>query len=107
MNIFADSQDSFRRFKGRCLKRSGKQNQSWRKDQLTIQTFLFNNVNLVHFSGLKNHVGLYSAPLASGALKSGLAKCKTGKGFVRFPQKKPMSLDFIREMVKFKVEESL
>ena len=72
-----------------------------------IPTFTLNKKNLVHFAGFKNHIGFYPAPTGSEAFKTELSVYKTGKGSVQFPIDKPMPLDLITKIVKFRVQETL
>ena len=60
---------------------------------------------LVWFAGYQGHVGFY--PGASGimAFKEELTEYKHAKGSVQFPHNKPLPLDLIKRMVKFRVEE--
>ncbi len=62
---------------------------------------------LVYFAGYKNHIGLH--PRASGieAFKKELSIYKGAKGSVQFPLKKPLPLDLISSIVKFRVKENL
>jgi uncharacterized protein YdhG (YjbR/CyaY superfamily) len=64
------------------------------------------NGNLVYFAGYKNHIGFYSAPTSSNAFKKELSAYKIGKGSVQFPLDKPLPLDLITRMVKFKVQQN-
>ena len=72
-----------------------------------IPTFTLNKRNLVHFAGFKNHIGFYPAPTGSEAFKEELSAYKTGKGSVQFPLNKPMPLELITRIVKFRVKETL
>ncbi len=60
---------------------------------------------LVYFAAYKNHIGLY--PMASGveAFKSVLSGCKMSKGTIQFPLDKPLPLEIIAEIVRFRVVE--
>ncbi len=62
--------------------------------------------NLVHFAGNKSHLGLY--PGASGVehFLPELTEYKTSKGAIQFPYVKPMPLDLIQKIVKFRVAEN-
>lgn len=71
-----------------------------------IPTFKLNG-NLVHFAAFANHIGFYPAPTGSEAFKKELFVYKTGKGSVQFPIDKPMPLDLITRIVKFRVKENL
>jgi len=65
------------------------------------------NGNLVYFAGFKNHIGFYPVPSGIEAFKKELSVYEQGKGSVRFPLNKPMPLDLITKIVKFRVEENL
>jgi uncharacterized protein YdhG (YjbR/CyaY superfamily) len=60
---------------------------------------------LVYFAGYKNHIGFY--PTASGieAFKHKFSMYKWSKGAVQFPVDKPLPLNLITEIVKFKITE--
>jgi len=70
-----------------------------------IPTFTLNKKNLVHFAGFKSHIGFYPAPTGSEAFKEELSGYKTGKGSVQFPLNKPMPLELIGKIVRFRVKE--
>jgi uncharacterized protein YdhG (YjbR/CyaY superfamily) len=63
--------------------------------------------NLVHFAGYKNHIGFYPAPSGIEAFKKELSVYKGAKGSVQFPLNKPMPLDLITRIVKFRVKVNL
>jgi uncharacterized protein YdhG (YjbR/CyaY superfamily) len=71
-----------------------------------IPTFILNG-NLVHFGGYKNHIGFYPAPMGIEAFKEETAQYEAGKGTLQFPIDKPMPLDLITKIVKFRVEKNL
>ena len=62
---------------------------------------------LVYFAGYKNHIGLYSTPTGHAQFARELSKYKHGKGSVQFPIDKPIPLDLIARIVRFRVEENL
>lgn len=70
-----------------------------------MPTFQFNG-NLVHFAAYKQHIGFYPAPSGIEAFKKDLSKYKWAKGSVQFPLDKPIPLDLIAEIVKFRVIEN-
>ena len=73
-----------------------------------IPTFNFNGTYLIYFAAYKNHIGLYPVPGAIDQVDKDFASYKTsGKGTIQFPLKKPMPLNLITELVKFKVKEKL
>jgi uncharacterized protein YdhG (YjbR/CyaY superfamily) len=63
--------------------------------------------NLVYFAAFKNHIGFF--PTASGvaAFKDELSSYKGSKGTVRFPLDKPLPLELIARMVKYRAAENL
>ena len=63
------------------------------------------NENLVHFAGHRNHIGFYPTPSAINAFKKHLSPYEGSKGAVRFPLDKPLPVDLIERIVKFRVEE--
>jgi uncharacterized protein YdhG (YjbR/CyaY superfamily) len=71
-----------------------------------IPTFKLNG-NLVHFGGYKNHIGFYPAPMGIEAFKEETAQYETGKGTLQFPLDKPLPLDLITRIVKFRVDKNL
>jgi uncharacterized protein YdhG (YjbR/CyaY superfamily) len=71
-----------------------------------IPTFTLNG-NLVHFAAYKNHIGFYPAPTGIEKFKHELSGYEGAKGSVRFPLDKPIPLDLISKIVKFRVEKNL
>lgn len=65
-----------------------------------------NGKPLVYFAGFKNHIGFYATPTGHAKFKKELSKYKQGKGSVQFPLDKPLPLDLIARIVKFRAEEN-
>ena len=65
------------------------------------------NGNLLHFAGYKNHIGFYPAPRGLEAFKEELSGYKGAKGSVQFPLDRPLPLDLITRITKFRIEENL
>ena len=63
------------------------------------------NKVLVYFAGYKNHIGFYPCPSALEEFKKDISIYKNSKGAVQFPLDKPIPLDLITKMVKFRLEE--
>lgn len=63
--------------------------------------------NLVYFGAMKQHIGFY--PTASGiaAFQLELTMYASSKGAVRFPIDRPLPLDLIGNIVRFRVAENL
>jgi uncharacterized protein YdhG (YjbR/CyaY superfamily) len=70
-----------------------------------IPTFFFKG-NLVHFAAFKNHIGFYPAPSGITAFEKELAPYKQAKGSVQFPLDRPLPLDLVRRITRFRVKES-
>ena len=78
------------------------------KEKISYQmpTFTLNG-NLVHFAAYKNHIGLYPAPSGIEAFKDELKAYKNAKGSVQFPLDKPLPIELISRIVKYRVAENL
>ena len=72
-----------------------------------MPTYNLNGKPLVYFAGYKNHTGFYPMPAALLLFKEKLSGYKGSKGAVQFPHNQPLPLDFIAQMVKFRVEENV
>ncbi len=70
-----------------------------------IPTFKLHG-NLVHFGGYKNHIGFYPAPSGIEEFKKELSVYQTGKGTLAFPIDKPLPLDLVTRVVKFRVSQN-
>lgn len=63
--------------------------------------------NLVHFAAFKHHIGFYPTPSAIVAFKAELSEYKGSKGAIQFPLEKPLPYQLIRQIVQFRVTESI
>jgi uncharacterized protein YdhG (YjbR/CyaY superfamily) len=63
--------------------------------------------NLVHFAAWKRHIGFYPTPSGTQAFKEELSIYESAKGSIQFPIDKPLPLELISRMVKFRVAENL
>jgi uncharacterized protein YdhG (YjbR/CyaY superfamily) len=63
--------------------------------------------NLVHYAAAKSHIGFYPTPSAISYFSEELDYCKSAKGSVQFPINKPLPLDLVAKIVKFRVQENL
>ena len=63
--------------------------------------------NLVHFAAWKNHIGFYPTSSGTQAFKHELSIYEGAKGSVKFPIEKPLPLELISKIVKFRVAENL
>ena len=71
-----------------------------------MPAFKLNGI-LVWFATFKNHIGVYPKASTIDAFKDKLSSYKTSKGAVQFPIHKPLPIDLVKEMVKFRVKENL
>lgn len=71
-----------------------------------MPAFALNGI-LVYFGAFKNHIGFF--PTASGveAFSKELSAYAVSKGTVRFPLDKPLPLELINKIVRFKVKENM
>ncbi|SET83596.1 iron chaperone [Lacrimispora sphenoides] len=61
--------------------------------------------NLVHFSAGKKHVGFHPTPSAIIAFQEDLKEYHCSKGTVQFPYDKPLPLELIGRIVRFRTAE--
>ncbi|WP_025145377.1 iron chaperone [Pedobacter jeongneungensis] len=62
---------------------------------------------LVYFAGYAKHIGFYPTSSGIEAFKDQFENYKWSKGAVQFPLDKPLPLDLITRITKFKVERDL
>ncbi|RLJ71865.1 iron chaperone [Pedobacter alluvionis] len=65
------------------------------------------NTVLVYFACYTKHIGFYPTGSGIEAFKEEFARYKWSKGAVRFPLDKPLPLDLITRITKFKAERDL
>jgi uncharacterized protein YdhG (YjbR/CyaY superfamily) len=71
-----------------------------------IPTFKLNG-NLVHFAAFKNHIGFYPTSSGIEAFKKELTPYEMSKGTVKFPLNKPIPMDLVRKIVRYRVRENV
>ncbi|MBN1598708.1 MAG: DUF1801 domain-containing protein [Bacteroidales bacterium] len=67
-----------------------------------IPTYKQNGV-LAYFAAYKKHIGFYPTPSGIEAFKEELSVYEYAKGSVKFPLDKPIPLDLIAEIIKFRI----
>ena len=73
-----------------------------------IPTFNLNGRYLVYFAGYKKHIGLYPVPSGNKIFEKDFASYYTsGKGTIQFPLDKPMPINLVTKIVKFRMKENL
>lgn len=70
-----------------------------------MPTFVLHG-NLVHFAAFKSHIGLYPSPSGVEAFIPELSAYKSGKGSIQFPMSKPLPVELIGRIVRFRVAEN-
>ena len=63
------------------------------------------NKVLVYFAGYAKHIGFYPGAAAIAAFKEEISGYKWAKGSVQFPLGRPMPLDLITQITKFRLKE--
>jgi uncharacterized protein YdhG (YjbR/CyaY superfamily) len=71
-----------------------------------MPTFNLKGKYLVYFAAYKKHIGFYPAPIGNEEFKEELSVYESGKGTVQFPFDKPIPIDLIRKIVKFRIKEN-
>jgi uncharacterized protein YdhG (YjbR/CyaY superfamily) len=71
----------------------------------SMPTFTFRG-NLIYFAAFKNHIGIYPAPSGDEAFNREIAGYKEAKSSLRFPLDKPIPLELIDRIVKFRIMEN-
>jgi uncharacterized protein YdhG (YjbR/CyaY superfamily) len=61
---------------------------------------------LVWFAAFKNHIGFFPKMTVIEAFKQELADYKVSKGTIRFPLDKPIPIDLVKKIVKFRLKEN-
>lgn len=71
-----------------------------------IPTFKLNG-NLVHFAAYTNHIGFYPGADGIAAFRKEMSDFKLSKGTVQFPIDKPLPIDLIHTIVKYREEQNI
>ena len=71
-----------------------------------MPAFRLNGI-LVYFAAFRDHISFF--PTSSGvvAFKKELSQYEISKGTIRFPLDKPIPLDLVKEIVKYRVKENM
>ena len=72
---------------------------------MRMPTFDLNGKWFVHYAAFKKHIGFYPDPKGIEAFVDRLAEHKTSKGAVQFAFNKPLPIDLIRDIVKYRYEQ--
>jgi uncharacterized protein YdhG (YjbR/CyaY superfamily) len=71
-----------------------------------MPAFKLNGI-LVYYAAQRNHVGFYPTSTPIEVFKNELAAYKYSKGAIQFPIDKPMPVDLITKIVKFRVTQDM
>lgn len=63
--------------------------------------------NLVHIGVAAKHIGLYPGPAAIEAFAAELADYPTSKGAIRLPDDRPLPLELVRRITRWRVEQAV
>lgn len=73
-----------------------------------MPTFTLDGRYLIYFAGYKNHIGIYPVPTGSNEFEKDFSAYKTsGKGTLQFPLAKPIPVELIKRIIKFRAKENL
>ncbi|MEP7103089.1 MAG: DUF1801 domain-containing protein [Candidatus Dojkabacteria bacterium] len=72
-----------------------------------MPTFKLNGKGLAYFAAFKNHIGFYPFPSGVAAFKEETAQYVTSKGTIQLPLDKPLPLELIEKIIKFRIKENL
>jgi uncharacterized protein YdhG (YjbR/CyaY superfamily) len=62
--------------------------------------------NVVHFAAFKDHISLFPGASGVEAFADRLTAYKTSKGTIQFPHGRPLPLELVKEIVRYRVEEN-
>jgi uncharacterized protein YdhG (YjbR/CyaY superfamily) len=73
-----------------------------------MPTFFLNG-NLVHFAGFKDHISFFPGAISniSEAFGDEIASYMTGKGTLQFPFEKPIPLELVSRITKYRTTQNL
>jgi len=71
---------------------------------MNMPTYDLNGKWLVHFAAFSKHIGFYPQPEGVEAFQDKLTEYKTSKGAIQFPLSKPLPLELIRDIVRYRVK---
>lgn len=71
-----------------------------------MPAFKLNGI-LVYFAGCKNHIGFYPTGAGTEKFKDEITDYKSSKGAIQFPLDKPLPIELIQKIVRFRVSENV
>jgi uncharacterized protein YdhG (YjbR/CyaY superfamily) len=71
-----------------------------------MAAFKVNGDYFAHFAAWKKHIGMYPIPAGDAAFRKEIIPYMGAKSSLQFPLDKPLPLQLIRKMVKFRIAEN-
>jgi uncharacterized protein YdhG (YjbR/CyaY superfamily) len=71
-----------------------------------MAAFKVNGDYFAHFAAWKKHIGMYPIPAGDAAFRKQIIPYMGAKSSLQFPLDKPLPLQLIRKMVKFRIAEN-
>jgi uncharacterized protein YdhG (YjbR/CyaY superfamily) len=72
-----------------------------------MPAFKLDGQYIAHYAAWKKHIGMYPVPAGDEAFRKEIAPYLGAKSSLQFPLDKPLPLQLIRKMVKFRIAENL
>ena len=72
-----------------------------------MPAFKVNGEFFIHFSAWKNHIGMYPIPAGNEAFQKQIELYRSAKSSLNFPLDKPMPIQLIKKVIKFRIAENL
>jgi uncharacterized protein YdhG (YjbR/CyaY superfamily) len=72
-----------------------------------MPAFKVNGEYFIHFSAWKNHIGMYPIPAGNEAFQKQIEQYRSAKSSLNFPLDKPMPIQLIKKVIKFRIAENL
>ena len=71
-----------------------------------MPAFRLNGI-LVYFAAFRDHISFFPTSSGVAAFKKELSQYEISKGTIRFPLDKPIPLELVKEIVKYRVKENM
>ena len=70
-----------------------------------LPTFKINGRPVIYFGGFAHHIGLYATPDGHTEFEAELSTYIRGKGSVQLPDDRPLPLELVRRITRFRFEQ--
>ena len=71
-----------------------------------MPAFRLNGI-LVYFAAFRDHISFFPTSSGVAAFKKELSQYEISKGTIRFPLDKPIPMELVKEIVKYRVKENM